>query len=429
VSLKRPPSQKLQVESILAIKTIVNEMNCEYRTFDPDNAGIDGEIDLVKGGNFEGRPLKAQVKAGTSYISSERQDLVRVKVEKKYAEYWASMEIPVILLFYHPDTKAVYWKSVQDYLRLDPNILRKKSNNVIFPFDKARDLFTVDSLESLRHVAERKFKYDKIIYAEDSQEIVLSNWFPVLSLPDTIYTAPTIYRTVKDITDQIDDYYTFIVKEERIYTFSDLRNPNCKLRDYCDYSDDVLEIKQSHEIENIYYAELLNRLLATYACLNDMKIAGERFTFYLKVIDNEATARFSLKPLIKDDETSRLKIYISKTGNVIEYKHMAVRLSFLQSSSKWLLQIEPDWYFTFHGGTPKTRREIGARITKEKAGTFNKQYLYLLHAWKQYLSNSSGSIVFPSDRLPGSQTATVSTKNESFISNFTLFNDYIGPNV
>jgi len=108
---------------------------------------------------------------------------------------------------------------------------------------------------------------------------------------------------------------------------------------------------------------------------------------------------------------------------------MAVRLSFLQLGSRWLLQIEPDWYFSYKGGIPKTRKEIGVRITKEKAGTFNKQYLYLLHAWKQYLSKSSGSIIFPCDGLPGSQTAIVSTENESFISNFTLFNDYIGPKI
>lgn len=219
----------------MAVTTIVNEMNCEYRRLDPDNAGIDGEIDLVKDGNFEGKPLKAQVKAGKSYISSETPDLVRVKVEKKYAEYWAKMDMPVILLFYHPDTKITYWKSVQDYIKIDPNILKKISNNVIFPFDKTRDIFTPDSLGSLRRVAERRFKYDKIIYTEDHEELVLSNWFPVVSLPNTIYSAPTIYRNVKDFVYQLDGYYTFIIKEQRIFTFSDLTNPDCELRSFCDY--------------------------------------------------------------------------------------------------------------------------------------------------------------------------------------------------
>ncbi len=258
---------------------------------------------------------------------------------------------------------------------------------------------------------------------------MLSNWFPVLGLPQTIYAASTIYPTHKDIALQLKGYYTFIVKDQKIYSFSDLTHPDCELRNYCDYSPDVLDIKEAHEIDDIYYAELLNRLLTVYALRDGLQIAGERFTFPLKVLDNDATTRFEYKPLIKEKETSRFKIYISKTGSVIEYKHMAVKLSFQRLGSRWLLQIEPDWYFTFQGGTPKTRREIGIRITKEKAGTFNEHYLYLLHAWKQYLSHSSETITFPCDDLPDSQTALISTENESFTSNFMLFNDYIGPKV
>lgn len=429
MTLKRPQTQKLQIESIVAITAIVNEMNCEFRRLEPDNAGIDGEIDLVKDGVFEGKSLKVQIKAGKSYITSEKQDAVRVWVEKDYVEFWAKMNVPVLILFYHPETKAIYWKSVQDYLKLDSNLLKKKSSHVVFPFDKARDLFTSDVLVSLRQVAEGAFKYDKIIYTEDSKELVLSNWFPVLSLPQTIYTAPTIYPTHKDIAYQLKGYYTFIVKDQKIYSFSDLTHPDCELRDYCDDSPDVLEVQEAHEINNIYYAELLNRLFTVYALRNGLQIAGERFTFPLTVLDSDETTRFEYKPLTKEKETSRFKIYISKTGKVIEYKQMAVRLSWNQLGSRWFLQIEPDWYFTFQGGIPKTRREIGIRITKEKAGMFNEHYLYLLHSWKQFLSDSSETIIFPCDDLPDSQVAVISTENESFTSNFMLFNDYFGPKI
>ncbi len=91
----------------MAITAIVNEMNCEFRRLEPDNAGIDGEIDLVKDGVFQGKSLKVQIKAGKSYITSEKQDSVRVWVEKNYAEFWAGMNVPVLLLFYHPETRAI----------------------------------------------------------------------------------------------------------------------------------------------------------------------------------------------------------------------------------------------------------------------------------------------------------------------------------
>ncbi len=50
--LKRPRTQQLQKESVLAVEGIINEMNCEFRIHIPDNAGIDGEIDLVKALHF-----------------------------------------------------------------------------------------------------------------------------------------------------------------------------------------------------------------------------------------------------------------------------------------------------------------------------------------------------------------------------------------
>jgi hypothetical protein len=352
---------------------------------------------------------------------------VRVRVEKKYVELWQKMNLPVLLLFYHPDTRAIYWKSVQDYLKCDPGIIKKGSDNVVFPFDKARDLFTVDVLNSLRQVVEGEFKYDKIIYTEDSKEEVLSNWFSVLSLPNIIYSAPTPYKEPKDIYYQIQGYYSFIIKSNRVFTFSALTDPNCELRNFCDYSEDVLEVHAPNEIEENWYVELLNRMLSIYAWKNMIVPTEDRFYFSPKVLDNEATARFEYKPLIKEKETSRFKIYINKTNNMVEYKHMAVKLGFIRLGSKWYFQIEPGWHFSYPTDETKTRKEIGIKITKEKAGTFNEHYLYLLHAWKQFLSNSSDTIVFHCDDLQNSQVATISTANESFVSNFLLFNDYFGP--
>jgi hypothetical protein len=53
-------------------QSIVNNLNCEFRKTDPDNAGLDGEIDLVKQGVFQGEIIKYQLKAGHTYISSTK---------------------------------------------------------------------------------------------------------------------------------------------------------------------------------------------------------------------------------------------------------------------------------------------------------------------------------------------------------------------
>jgi hypothetical protein len=56
--LKRLTTQQLQTESFLNVQTIVNSLNCEFRKNDPDNAGLDGEIELVKQGMFQGKIIK-----------------------------------------------------------------------------------------------------------------------------------------------------------------------------------------------------------------------------------------------------------------------------------------------------------------------------------------------------------------------------------
>lgn len=103
MTLKRPHTQQLQERSFIAIRTIVNQMNCEFRRHEPDNAGIDGEIDLVKNHKFLGKILKCQIKAGPSYISSENEDFIKVKVEKKYLDIWNKMNIPVVLFYFHEE--------------------------------------------------------------------------------------------------------------------------------------------------------------------------------------------------------------------------------------------------------------------------------------------------------------------------------------
>jgi hypothetical protein len=429
MTLKRHPTQKLQKDSTLAIEFILNEMNCEFRTHTPDNAGIDGEIDLVKGGNFEGKLLKIQVKAGSSYISSENNDLLKLKVERKYVELWSVMNVPVILFFYHPDTKVIYWKSVQDYLRSEPKLLKKETESLLIPFDKIRDIFTTEVLSAFRKVADNDFKYEKIIFVDNEEEKVVSNWFSVISLPQKIYMAPSPYRDVKDINYQLKKYYSFILKSENLITFSDLTNPDCELRTYCDYSDDVLEIKDKSEIEENWYMELLNRMLFIFALQNQMRPRDEKFYFSHKVLDDEKTQRFPFKPLRREKETSRLKIYINKVGKVVEYKHMAVKLSFIKLTNEWYLQIEPDFHFSYPFDPTKTKRDAGIRLISEKATTYNEQYLYLLHAWRQFLSNSTPTITFKADSLPDSQTANISALSETFTSNFLLFNDYFGKEV
>jgi hypothetical protein len=131
---------------------------------------------------------------------------------------------------------------------------------------------------------------------------------------------------------------------------------------------------------------------------------------------------------LKGRSEERTKIYIQRAADRrTEYKHHAVHLAFTKHNQEWYLQIEPDWYFTYPYGPRLTRRELGARITVEKAGTFNKEYLYLLHFWRQFLSDCSDTITLSCSSIDDGSRILVHSRPEEFVSSWRLFNDYVGP--
>lgn len=418
MALKRLPTQKLEEESKLAIRSIINQMNCQYRELSPDNSGIDGEIELTDQFNFTGKVLRCQIKAGSSYIARENSEVIKIRVEKRYVDHWNGMNFPVILFFYHPDSKQIYWKSIKNYLEIEKSLLKKETNRLLIPFNKVYDLFSASNYTAFLSIIEGNFHYENIKYSDKESEIIISNWFPIVELPQTVYKAPTKYRERREITDILDGYYAFILKEEAIYSFSNLSDDSCELSIYCEKNNTKLH--KAEEMQENYLTELLNSTLRINAWQNDLIPDSNRSYFSPKVLSGNN--EFSYPSLTGRDET-RIKIYRFADN---EYKHHAVKLSFHKTGDLRFLEIEPDWYFSYPK-IDKSNREIGIRITKEKSKMYNKDYLYLLHFWKQYLSKNTDSIVLPCDNSPISQKVIVSLKNVFGISDFSLLNDYSAP--
>lgn len=421
--LKRPTTQQLQTESFITVQSIVNSLNCEFRKTDPDNAGLDGEIELVKQGMFQGKIIKFQLKAGQSYISSQNKRAIKIKIEKKYLDIWANSNFPIILVFYHPDEKQAYWKGIKEYLKVDPNILKKASETVTIPFDRTLDKLTVSVLPIWFLMVDGKLEYEKIIYTEGQSEIVWSNWYPIIEFPKFIFRAPTSHERTGEITSQIEKYYCFILKDKHLYTFSNLENVNCELARFCD-----IERAEKIELTSIqvnYTIELLNALININLSRKGMLREGDRFYFDPKVLEPEGASEFHYTS-VKGMNEHRVKVYRQKAGEGWELKHHAIQASFQQVGGSWYMQLEPDWYFTYRR-IYKNRKEIGTRITREKAGMFNEQYRNHLHAMKQYLSDNNPTITLLCDDLDDSQKVTVSGSCISPKSSFTLYNDYSSP--
>jgi hypothetical protein len=140
-------------------------------------------------------------------------------------------------------------------------------------------------------------------------------------------------------------------------------------------------------------------------------------------LNHPSTNRFPYTSLQGKPE-ERTLIYIQKEEGKLERKHHAVRLSFAQEEGRVYLQIEPDWQFTYPRRLSPAER--AARLISEKAGMHNKDYLYLLHFWRRYLSQNSDRISFSVSSNPIFGNVEFSSDPVEFKLPFRMVNDYFG---
>jgi len=284
--LKRLPGDQLEEESLNAVASFFNSQSWEFNRQTRDKSGIDGEVEVVRGIERTGRFLKCQVKAGTTYISSENENTLRIKVEKKYLEHWSRMTAPVLLLFYHPVTHELFWRAIKEHLDLYSNLLKQGTEACVIIFDKDQDRLTADSLALIEQVEAKKFSYSAILIEPSRSELGWSNWFPILKFP-SLWEAPT--TAAIDSRSQIAPYlecdYTFVVQDHRLITLSNIRDNGCELRKFVDTTR-ILPIMQE-DITAPLFVELLNQTLALLARQREMLYQIGKLYFPSSVLKSE----------------------------------------------------------------------------------------------------------------------------------------------
>jgi Domain of unknown function (DUF4365) len=421
--LKRTPQDRLEDESVSAVHSLFNSHGWEFNRQARDKSGIDGEIEIVHGVERSGRFLKCQIKAGTSYVSSETEVNLKIRLERKYLEHWAKMTVPVLLFFYHPDTRSIYWKAIKEYLKLYPALLTHSAESCLVTFDKESEGLTGESLSTLEVVETGSFAYEHMAIAPKSVELGWSNWFPVKSFP-TLWGANTDVGSRSAVIPYLSREHTFTIHGNRLLTFSDMQKPDAELRSF--FQPESLKPVSIDDVPSQVVVELLNQSCFLLAKKKSLAYQSGRFYFSSEVLKSTDLNQFSYSSL-KGREETRTKIYILKIGTRVEYKHHAVRLTFLEHSKNWYLQLDPDWHFSYPFGKRPAKGEIGARITSEKASTHNKDYLYLLHFWRQFLAGGKDTISIPCSRPDDASSVEVVSLPLEFKFRFRLLNDYVGP--
>jgi hypothetical protein len=419
--LKKLPQEQLEDESIAAVSTICHSHNWDFALQAKDKSGIDAEIEVVHGVSRTGLFLKCQLKAGRSYISSETDEVLRVRIESKYLQHWYQSNVQIALLFYEPLTQSVFWKDIRDHLRVHPNLLIGTQETRIIEFHKKLDLLTSETLPVLEQVARGEFHYGFISLEENVTELAFSNRFPALPLPP-VWVAPTSFEQKSQIVARLQQQYAFTVNDGLLYSFADIRKSQCELGYYCDKLKGTPRI--ASDIAAPILTELLNLCRDMTMFRRGLDWRRERFFFPLSLLSKPSTNKFTYLSL-QGKQEERTLIYVQNTDGKLERKHHAVKLSFAHEHRETFLQVEPDWHFTFPQQMPPAERK--ARLISEKAGLHNKDYLYLLHFWRQYLSQNRDRILFLISSSPIFGNVEFASSPIEHVLPFRMMNDYFGP--
>ena len=91
-----------------------------FATSAVDYGGIDAQVEAVDGGLMSGRHVGLVIKSGGAWFSDPVSEGWLYRGRNAELLYWMGHSLPVVLLFYNPDTAVTYWVHVtQDNAQID----------------------------------------------------------------------------------------------------------------------------------------------------------------------------------------------------------------------------------------------------------------------------------------------------------------------
>ncbi len=247
-----------------------------------------------------------------------------------------------------------------------------------------------------------------------------STVIPVTHFPELIFSAPCKFTDkeedkVKKAISYPADFHVlcpFIIRENRLFCFYDLREPDNPFCDVIDTSRERPDWKRSVEMwreaeGKRRYINLLNRSLYKYTSRIGIRYDPDhrRFYFPAEKFGQERTVRY--RPMNRDRQERKVvwQPVTRSTGIVKDFWwHRAARLQFHQFAPlQWGLSIRPERHLTLDSEQPLSHEEVGPKVTKLKSRMYNEGYLSEVVFWRDYLSQSQPRIILNF----GSQTALI----------------------
>jgi hypothetical protein len=398
---KNVPLSKFQeLKGLDRISQVVHEMQCIWREISKDDIGIDGEIDVLeprpdgKGAIATGKIIKVQAKSGLSYVKQDTDESFSTPVSKDDLELWVNANYPVLFIVYHPGEDKLYWKDVKDYAKRTPNIFQPPIKII---FEKRHDEFSAISQNRVLQIA--NISTPRIQFQK--QERLLSNLFLLQRSPKALWNTPVLtnldYGMINSILRGRNVFIPpFSVYRGRVYSFGNLSEPNCSLREFCDVTEILNNDAQTWWNDpdlNQSYVSMMNRLLRVHAYRSGIRYNQQfkRFFFPREGETKDSVKKTWVNQRTKSKATRTVAAYY-EYGNNHFWRHLAADMRFKYIGSSWFLQIIPKYLFTTDGQTIWDTEKVGPYTTRQKARERNPHVLNHILFWADWLSGDGGRI-------------------------------------
>lgn len=258
------------------------------------------------------------------------------------------------------------------------------------------------------------------------REVIHSSLFSVTHLPAAVFAAPCALHDGQDdlvkqrlhFPESGSEMVRFILREGRLFSFHNLRNPDGPFRD-------VIQPKLVETIRaeqwwddpegHRRYLSLLNRGLYKFAARKRVRFDPAHKRFFFDALMAGKPRQEYYRPLNAKGRSKRNVVWQPTSKATGEARgfwwHLAASLSLQRVGTRqWCFAIRPERHLTSDGVTPLPPRQIGRRVTSKKARMWNDLYLGEVNFWRDYLSDGRPTIVLNF----GDQSAIIGTTMLTF---------------
>jgi hypothetical protein len=227
------------------------------------------------------------------------------------------------------------------------------------------------------------------------------NAFEVTALPQKIWSAPTHLRFGDLRGADFHSVPAHVLYDGRLYTFSDLDDPENPLRGYVNLSGVTIvdrnewsDAVQHRRLVHLMH-EVLFRHLGSLGLTTDFR---DRLAYYPC---RNAVARYvEYRSRAREKQRRRVSHWPGETRRYCEHK--AARLEFSRHGDGWLLSVLPTYVFTTDGARARiVGREASSLATRASQEEYNLKVVFDLVFWGSVITGGA-----PQGRLEaGSGTA------------------------